>query len=255
MSIEPTDRSRRPCNNIETATVYILDDDTSTRGALESLVARAGWRTMPATSAEAFMALPRTFGPSCLLMELNLPDLSGLELQELILDRSELQVIFMSCHVNIRATVRAMKSGAFEFLTKPFPDEVLLNSVELAMNQSRIEVSRLQRTRALEQRYQTLSVREREVMELVVAGRLNKQVGAALGISEITVKAHRGRAMRKMQARSLAELVNMATVLGLRDPGDFSEPKAPKRISVPDRVSPFVPRLAPAIWQRDAVSA
>ena len=166
------------------------------------------------------MTFPRAMGPCCLLVALNLPGLSGLELQELVLDRREMQVIFMSRNASIRATVQAMKAGAFEFLIKPCTDEVLLPTIRQAMERSCAEVRQLARIRMLQERDQSLSVRERQVMSLVVSGRLNKQVGAELGISEITVKAHRGKVMRKMQARSLPELVNMATLLQLHAPVD-----------------------------------
>jgi FixJ family two-component response regulator len=170
----------------------------------------AGWQTSSASSAEEFLALPRAMTPGCLVAETNLPGLSGLELQRRVIDRTEMPIIFLSNHADVLATVQAMKAGAFEFLTKPFVGEVLLQAIQQAIERSRAALCHLARTRALQERYESLSAREREVMSLVVAGRLNKQVGGELGISEITVKAHRGKMMRKMQATSFAELVNMA---------------------------------------------
>jgi len=254
MNVGHTDLAWSACNKTETATVYIVDADTFTRNALESLVTFAGWQVKTAASAEEFMAFPRAVTPSCLLVDLNLPGLSGLELQQLIVDRSDLQVIFMSRNANIQATVQAVKAGAFEFLTKPFPDEVLLGTVRQAMEHSRAEVGQLERTRTLQQRYQSLSVREREVMKLVVSGRLNKQVGAELGISEITVKAHRGRVMRKMQAHSLPELVNMSAHLQLRAPVDSAEMHARNRFDSSYRVSQLAGTYRPAVRSHESPS-
>ena len=202
----------------EVPIVFIVDADAATRGALESTIRSAGWQPRTVSSAEEFLSVARPTTPSCLLAELTLPGLSGLELQQRIFDRTEMPVIFLSERPDVRATVLAMKAGAFEFLMKPVAKDVLLDTLELAIERSRSELRQLERTRALRHRYESLSRREREVMRLVVAGRLNKQVGGELGISEITVKAHRGKLMRKMQAKSLAELVNMAASLGRAAP-------------------------------------
>jgi FixJ family two-component response regulator len=183
------------------------------REKLKSLIRSAGWQPNTASSAEEFMAHPRAMTPGCLLVELNLPGRSGLELQKLVFDRTEMPVIFMSRHVDVQATVKAVKAGAFEFLTKPITGAVLLRVIRQAIERSHSALRQFAWTRALQERYESLSRREREVMNLVVSGQLNKQVGGELGISEITVKAHRGKAMRKMQAHTFAELVNMAACL------------------------------------------
>jgi FixJ family two-component response regulator len=253
MSIGNIDRVRN--TNSKSDTVYIVDGDSPTRDALESMVTDAGWQTAVAASAAEFMALPRTVAPSCLLLDLNLPGSNGLELQGLIRDHSEIQVIFMSCCADIQAAVQALKAGAFEFLIKPFADEVLLDTIRQAIEQSREEISHLERLRTLEERYESLSLREREVMRLVVSGRLNKQVGADLGISEITVKAHRGRVMRKMQSRSLAELVIMAAYLRLREPVDPAEIAGRIDVDASRRVFSFPGNFGPAVWRHDTLSA
>jgi FixJ family two-component response regulator len=193
--------------------VFIVDADASVRAALESLIRSAGWQCRTAASAEEFLSRPRAATAACLLVELNLPGASGLELQRLLSDQTEMPIIFMSAHANVPATVQAMKAGAFEFLTKPLVADVLLHAIRQAIEHSQSALRRRTRMQALQERYESLSRREREVMGLVVSGRLNKQVGGELGISEITVKAHRGKLMRKMQAASFAELVNMAASL------------------------------------------
>jgi FixJ family two-component response regulator len=202
----------------EAPIVFIVDSDSAMRTTLESTIRSAGLQASTISSAEEFLARPRATTPSCLLLELALPGMSGLELQELIVERTELPIIFMSERPDLRATVQAMKAGAFEVLMKPLASDTLLSAIELAIERSRAELHQLERTRALQRRYESLSRREREVLDLVVSGRLNKQVGGELGISEITVKAHRGKLMRKMQARSFAELVNMAASLGRAPP-------------------------------------
>lgn len=194
--------------------VFVVDADASVRETLERLMHSAGLRCQTAASAEEFLASPRAITPSCLLVDVNLPGVGGLELQRLVFDRTELPIIFMSGLADVQATVQAMKAGAFDFLIKPFVADVLLQAVHEAIERSREEIRHLSTMRALQHRYQSLSRRERQVMRLVVSGRLNKQVGGELGISEITVKAHRGKLMRKMQAGSFAELVNMAASLG-----------------------------------------
>jgi len=199
----------------ETPIVFVVDADPASRETLEALMHTAGLRCQTVGSAEEFLASPQPMTPSCLLVDLNLPGVSALELQRLVLNRPELPIIFMSgSHADVHATVQAMKAGAFDFLFKPLVGAVLLSAIHQAIERSRIELRHGATQRALEHRYESLSRREREVMGLVVSGRLNKQVGGTLGISEITVKAHRGKLMRKMQAKSFAELVNMAASLG-----------------------------------------
>ena len=205
----------------ETPVVFVVDSDAAVRESLEELIRSAGWQPRTAASAEQFLAGPRVSAPSCLLVELRLPGLSGLDLQRLVLDRTEMPVMFMSGHVDIPATVQAMRSGALEFLTKPFVGDVLLHAIRHAIERSRATLQHLRQIRVLQERYELLSRRERDVMRLVVCGRLNKQVGGELGISEITVKAHRGKLMRKMQASSLAQLVNLAASLRGGFSGDY----------------------------------
>jgi FixJ family two-component response regulator len=199
-----------------TPLVFVVDDDISIRESLESLIARAGWRPQLFSSAQEFLVSPRPSSPSCLVLDVNLPDVNGLELQERIAgERADMPILFITGHGDIPMTVRAMKAGAVEFLTKPFTPEVLLDSIRSALERSRVCLDEEASLQALRDRHQSLSRREREVMALVVRGRLNKQVGGDLGISEITVKKHRGRAMRKMHAKSLPELVSIAARLDL----------------------------------------
>ena len=197
-------------------TVFVVDDDISVRESLELLIQTAGWQPETFASARAFLAHPRRLAPSCLVLDVGLPDLNGLELQERIAaDRAELPIIFITGRGDVPMTVRAMKAGAVEFLTKPFGDDVLLDAIGQAIERSRAALGQEAEIKVLRDRYASLSRREREVMALVVSGRLNKQVGGDLGISEVTVKAHRGKAMRKMKAGSLAALVTMAARLHL----------------------------------------
>jgi FixJ family two-component response regulator len=198
-----------------TPTVFVVDDDISVRESLELLIGQAGWRTETFASAREFLSHPRIFAPSCLVLDVSLPDLNGLDLQALLADRTDMPIIFITGYGDIPMTVRAMKAGAVEFLTKPFSDDVLLSAIGNAIDRSRGALDREAEMQALRDSYGSLTPREREVMALVVSGRLNKQVGGELGISEITVKAHRGKMMRKMKAGSLADLVNMAAKLRL----------------------------------------
>jgi FixJ family two-component response regulator len=203
-----------------TPIVFIVDDDISVRESLELLVADAGWRPESFASAQEFLDRPRSPAPSCLVLDVSLPDLNGLELQKRVAaERSEMPIIFITGHGDIPMTVQAMKAGAVEFLTKPFTPDVLLAAIEGALARSRVALNEAAGLQLLRGRHQSLSRREQEVMALVVSGQLNKQVGGELGISEITVKAHRGRMMRKMRARSLPELVNIASRLGLKSTG------------------------------------
>ena len=195
--------------------VFVVDDDISVRESLELLIQCAGWQPRTYASAQEFLSCPRVLDPSCLILDMRLPDLNGLDLQKLVADRLDMPIIFITGYGDVPLTVRAMKAGAVEVLTKPFAEEELLSAIRLALDRSRTVLNREAQIGMLRGRYTALSRREREVMALVVCGRLNKQVGAELGISEITVKAHRGRVMQKMQAQSLADLVNMATRLQL----------------------------------------
>jgi FixJ family two-component response regulator len=196
--------------------VFVVDDDVSVRESLELLIQSAGWQTETFAAAREFLARPRLLAPSCLVLDVSLPDLNGLDLQQRIAgDRVDMPIIFITGHGDIPMSVQAMKAGAVEFLTKPFGDEVLLSAIGGAIERSRAALGDQAELGALRDRYRSLSSREREVMALVVSGLLNKQVGGRLGISEITVKAHRGRVMRKMKAGSLAELVTMAARLGI----------------------------------------
>jgi FixJ family two-component response regulator len=193
--------------------VFVVDDDVSVRESLELLIGCAGWQPRIFASAQEFLCCPRALEPSCLVLDVRLPDLNGLDLQKLVADRIEMPIIFITGYGDVPLTVRAMKAGAVEFLTKPFVDEALLNAIRDALDRSQTALNCEAQIGMLRGRYTALSRREREVMALVVCGRLNKQVGAELGISEITVKAHRGRVMQKMQADSLADLVTMAARL------------------------------------------
>jgi FixJ family two-component response regulator len=194
--------------------VFVVDDDVSVRESLELLIQSAGWQPETFASAREFLAHPPVQAPCCLVLDVSLPDLNGLDLQRRVAaDRSDLPIIFITGHGDIPMSVQAMKAGAVEFLTKPFGDEALLNAIGGAIERSRAALGDQAENQVLRDCYASLSAREREVMALVVAGLLNKQVGGRLGISEITVKAHRGRVMRKMKARSLAHLVKMAARL------------------------------------------
>src|ERR1700679_2042165 len=199
-----------------TPVVFVVDDDFSVREALDSLIRQAGWRPELFASAQDFLAHPRVLVPSCLVLDVSLPGLNGLELQSLIAgDRVDMPIIFITGHADVPMTVKAMKAGAVEFLTKPVAEDVLINAIGSAIARSRITLDQESESHALRSLYAKLTPRERDVMTLVVRGLLNKQVGGELGMAEITVKAHRGQVMRKMRAASFADLVNMGARLGL----------------------------------------
>jgi FixJ family two-component response regulator len=194
-----------------TPVVFVVDDDVSVREALELLIRFAGWQPETFESAQEFLSRPRVHVPSCLILDVALPGLNGLDLQKLVaVDRKDMPIIFITGHGDIPTTVEAMKGGAVEFLTKPFSDDVLLSALGRALERSKTVLREETEARELRDRYASLSQREQQLMGLVVTGLLNKQIGGELGISEITVKAHRGQVMRKMGAKSLASLVKMA---------------------------------------------
>ena len=196
--------------------VFVVDDDVSVRESLELMIQFAGWQPETFASAEDFLARPRSIGPSCLVLDVSLPNLSGLDLQKLIsADRTDMPIIFITGHGDIPMTVQAMKAGAVEFLTKPIDDDALLSAIRSAIKRSAASLDEQTELQALRDCYASLTPREREVMRLVVSGMLNKQVGIKLGISEITVKAHRGKVMQKMKADFVADLVKIAVRLGL----------------------------------------
>ena len=191
--------------------VFIVDDDVSVRESLELLIDNEGWHPKTFASAREFLDWPHAPVASCLLLDISLPGLNGLDLQKRIaVERREMPIIFITGYGDVPKTVQAMKAGAVEFLTKPFDDEVLLAAIRQALERSRLALAQEAEMRELRDRYASLTPREREVMALVVSGLLNKQVGGELGISEITVKAHRGQVMQKMKANSVADLVKMA---------------------------------------------
>jgi len=196
--------------------IFVVDDDLSVRESLELLIKSAGWQPELFESAQDFLSRPRPSVPCCLVLDVTLPGLSGLELQKQLAERTDMPIIFITGHGDVPMSVQAMKAGAVEFLTKPFKDDVLLDAIRGAIDHSRAALRLDSEMRLLRKRFESLTPREREVMALVVSGLLNKQVGGELGISEITVKAHRGQVMRKMKADSLADLVTMAARLVLR---------------------------------------
>jgi FixJ family two-component response regulator len=195
--------------------VLVVDDDISMRESLLALIELAGWRVKTFATAREFLAYPQGDYPGCLILDIGLPDLNGLDLQKVITaDRTHMPIIFLTGYGDVPKTVRAMKAGAVEFFTKPFDGDVLLNAVATAIVSSRAALELEAELQLLEGQYALLTARERQVMSLVILGVLNKRIGGELGISEITVKAHRGRVMVKMKAGSVAELVNMGARLG-----------------------------------------
>lgn len=195
--------------------VFVVDDDISVRESLESLLRCEGWEAETFASAGEFLVRPRPAVPTCLVLDISLPDLNGLELQKrLALERTDMPIVFITGHSDVPTSVRAMKAGASEFLMKPFKVNVLVDAVRESLDRSRLALAREMEMRTLRNRHASLTRRERQVMALIVSGLLNKQIAGELGISEITVKAHRGQVMRKMEADSVADLVKMAVRLG-----------------------------------------
>ena len=197
-----------------TPVVFVVDDDISVRESLESLIRCEGWQPETFASAQEFLDYPRVLIPNTLVLDVSLPGLNGLDLQRIVAgERTDMPIIFITGYGDVPMTVQAMKAGAVEFLTKPFSDDVLLRAIRAALERSRVALSLEAEMRVLRECYATLTQREQQVMALVVSGLLNKQIGGELGISEITVKAHRGKVMQKMKADSLADLVRMAAKL------------------------------------------
>lgn len=205
----------------DTPIVFVVDDDISVRESLEMMIHFAGWQSETFASAQEFLSRPRASVPSCLVLDVELPDLNGLDVQRRIAaERTDMPIIFITAHGNVSMAVHAMKAGAVEFLTKPYGDEALLSAIRQAIKYSNLALRREAELRSVRERFVSLSGRERQVMALVVCGLLNRQVGNELGISEVTVKAHRGSVMRKMNAESFADLVNMAAKLHLASVGN-----------------------------------
>ena len=196
-------------------TVFIVDSDVEVRQHLIAIVRAAGWQGLGFGSAEELLEDPRSLAPGCILLDVDLPGLSGLDLQHLLAERAGISVIFVAACPDVRMTVRAMKAGAINFLPKPVDREILVSAITEALERSRASLSHDAEQRVLHGRFAALSAREREVLELVLSGQLNKQIAAQLGIAEITVKVHRGRGMRKLGTTSVAELVRLGAKLGV----------------------------------------
>jgi FixJ family two-component response regulator len=193
--------------------VYVVDDELCVRPALESLIRGAGWQPRLFTSAEEFLACGKILAPSCLILDVRLAYLSGLDSQHLIADRAEIQTIFITGDGDVQMAVNAMKAGAIDFFTKPFCEEAMLNAIRVALEFSRVAVTREAAVRPIRERYALLTPREREVMSLLVAGLVNRRIGTVLGIGERTVKSHRSVIMRKMNARSFAHLIRLSETM------------------------------------------
>ena len=222
LSCELGSSSMRPAPAI----VFVVDDDVSVRESLELLIQNEGWRVETFATAHEFLDHPRAALPSCLILDVSLPGLNGLDLQQRLgAEQTDTPIIFITGHGDIPMTVRAMKAGAVEFLTKPFSDELLLNAIRQAVERSRVALNEEASLQEFRNCYAALTHRERQVMALVVSGMLNKQIGGELGISEITVKAHRGKVMEKMKAGSLADLVKIAAKLRLPRVSDAHPPR------------------------------
>src|SRR6266446_663571 len=221
--------SRSSSMSHATPIVFVVDDDVSVRESLELLICSEGWQPETFASAQEFLTRPRTLVPSCLVLDIALPGLNGLDLQKRVaVERTDMPIIFITGYGDVPMTVQAMKAGAVEFLTKPFSDEVLLSAIRHALDRSQSALGHEAEMQVLRDCYASLTPREREVMALVASGLLNKQVGGELGISEITVKAHRGQVMQKMKADSFADLVKKAARLGLA-PGRKANTPPPNR--------------------------
>jgi FixJ family two-component response regulator len=219
MSAASSRERSKSSSNVAAPIVFIVDDDISVRESLELLIRSQGWQPETFESATQFLDRPRVLTPSCLVLDVSLPGLNGLELQKRVaVERTEMPIIFITGHGNVPMSVEAMKAGAVEFLTKPFSKDALLSAIRNALEHSRTALSDKADMQTLRDSYASLTPREREVMTLVISGLLNKQVGGELGIHENTVKYHRAQTMQKMKAGSLADLVRMAARLGLAVP-------------------------------------
>ena len=212
-----------------TPIVFVVDDDVSVRESLEPLIRTVGWQPETFASAQEFLARPRPTVPCCLVLDVTLPGLSGLELQERLAERTDMPIIFITGHGDVPMTVHAMKAGAVEFLTKPFSDTVLLDAIRGAVERSRAVLREASEMQVLRRCYSSLTPREREVMAFVASGLMNKQIAAEMNLSEITVKIHRGHGMKKMESRSLADFVLKAEALGVKSSQGTATPPRVQR--------------------------